>query len=1225
MKKHLREISIIMIFTLVFVTALFGIGVYATGTGTDPVILTYDKATYAGTGTPAWATTSTNLSGNMICYDKLAKVASNTPQDKSATYTYTFGAVSKYYVYMWWSKFSNRATNTKVDITTGTQTFTTSVNQRDYGNGWVYIGSYDIDGITSLKISNVGANGYVVADAVKFVEVTNTAYVSTDGSDSAIGDQAHPFATLEAATQASRFYYQHSFTGDFHIYLRGGVYERSSAFTLTEADNPVNGKLYISSYQNEEVIIRGAKKITGWQLWQNGIYRTNINDAQYNSCSFDNIYEGDKHAIKARYPNEGWLSAVAMPDFNVTPIPSPAPAPDRRNFKFNDGDIPVWNNYAGAQVYIFPMFRWQCNVVPISTIDYTNKQITLANDIMSNRTNISNGDNYYIQGVLEALDNNGEFYLNNQDGYLYYKPYGNIDTANIYAPVIDRIIELKGTNANAQVKNIVIQNLNLEMSKFTNYYTVSDPNNYLYPSVTSRQGLIYLQNAASNTIQNCKLRLAGFFGIFASTGSDGNTFSGNELYDNGNSAIYLMGTLNGISSGGTQVYDNKLNVITNNYMHNCGKLVLSGGGVLLYQSGENEISHNVIRDMPRYGIFLQTYFGTYDYNTGATDRTTYKNNIMYNDVSKVDLETEDVGGINIWNSVETTIDTNRVHDIGDGHIVNGIYLDDGTVKSTVKNNIVYNIIGDSKSAALMQRSYQNSISNNIFVSASNMGYVLRNAKSWQIPNLDHSYIGNIFYASSSNNSMIDINPYDPQTVSTSDFNVFYDTSNKYKVSSITGVPNMNTWFNLENTKYDNRSLVSNPMFKDLSQGMLSLSADSPARKLGFVDIDEASIGTTDSFTFAPSEPIERVYLRNGSDYTSTNVGLNQTIQTQISGRTESGFFVPVLNSSVNYSSSNQSVATISATGEITGVTNGTADITATATINGVVKSASLKVYVGDSLNSITLSYKYSGTLATGDTRRPTLTTVSELGVESVMRDTSGVVFSSSNPNVLSVATNGDITCLSSGSAIITAQYQGHSAQTTIQTADVFREDFEPHALGDLQSGFRGFYSPNTILNAIKVEEEQGNKIITLNSLNSQGLYKGGLNLSSAFILQGKFKVECDGTRLMSLYHDSTHLTHLLLFDSGKIYVKNSTTTSGLFTTSIGDICLGAYQSGKWYDIKCVVNTDIDPLTPDTWDLYMDGNLIQSGLKLPPLSAEINAIRTLAYSNKASLDDFTINH
>ena len=40
---------------------------------------------------------------------------------------------------------------------------------------------------------------------------------------------------------------------------------------------------------------------------------------------------------------------------------------------------------------------------------------------------------------------------------------------------------------------------------------------------------------------------------------------------------------------------------------------------------------------------------------------------------------------------------------------------------------------------------------------------------------------------------------------------------------------------------------------------------------------------------------------------------------------------------------------------------------------------------------------------------------------------------------------------------------------------------------------------------------------------------------------------------------------------------------------------------------------------------MDGNLIQSGLKLPPLSAEINAIRTLAYSNKASLDDFTINH
>ena len=1216
MKMRFKSLIVVLFLLCAILVPIDGIA--------DPVDLILDNGDAQFTGT--WTSTSF-----AICYGTNAMHDININKGtKTALYTPSLKKASRYYVFMWWSKADNRATNVPVDVN-GYVKNTVTVNQKANGNEWYLLGCFDLpaDSRTSVKINTTGTDGYVIADAVRFVEAGTSVYIATNGDDNGRGDISSPLATLERARQFSRSYYKYGGAGDFYIYLRGGIYERKSVFTVSDEDNPVNGKLHILSCPGETAVLRGAKKLDGWQLWQDGIYRTYIDDVKKGIWDFDNLYEDGRHSVKARYPNTGWLSAVAMPAFSVTPAPSPAPSPNRNNFRFNTGDIPNWSNITGAQVYIFPMFRWSCNVVPIDSINYTNNQITLLLPIMSMRTNIANGDNYYIQGVLEALDTEGEFYLDKPNGLLYYKPYSSsIQTAEICAPVLDRIMELKGTSPQNQVKNVVIENLTFEMTKFTNYYSVADFGNYLYPSVSSCQGLIYTENAAGNIVQKCKMRLAGFNGIFSYLYSNDNTFVGNEIYDNGNSGIYLAGTLNGtLDTVGNQIYDNKSNVISNNYIHDCGKIVLNGGGVLLYQSGENEISHNVINNMPRYGIFLQTMAGNnYDFTTGKTDRTTYKNKIMYNDVSQVNLDTDDVGAINVWNGVETTIDTNRVHEVGKNNFVHAIYLDDVTVKSSVKNNIVYNVMGNNASSVLTQRSYQNMFENNIFIASPGMGYVMRNLQSWLNPNKEHSYIGNIFCASSEGTSVYDINSYSSQAVTNSDFNTFWDTSGKYKVTSIPGVPNMNSWFMFENGRYDNSSLISDPMLENITQGELSLSASSPAYKLGFSDIDVASIGTTSSFNYAPTEPLSRLYFRSGLKYSSVNIRLGQTIETQVSGRTASGFFVPVQDSSVNYRSNNINTATVDQNGLITGMSKGIAVISATATINGVVKNDTITVYVDDILQSVKLDYKYHGVLAQGDTRRPTFTTVSSLGVERVMRTPAqaGVTFSSSNPNVVKVDTDGVITCVSSGNAIITAVYGGFSANVSIETSDIFREDFEPHLVGTLQQDLRGWRGNQSVEGAVRVEEEQGNKFISVNSVSSLGLFKKVLTLPSPFIMQGKFKVERDGTRLMSLIHDDTHLTHTILFDNGKIYIKNSTSTFGLFTYSEGDICLGAYQSGRWYDIKCVIYSDGNDQTPDTWDLYIDGRLVKSSLKLPPLNTAINSVRVIAITDRACCDDFAIS-
>jgi hypothetical protein len=65
---------------------------------------------------------------------------------------------------------------------------------------------------------------------------TCTAYVSTTGSDSAAGDRAHPFATLERARDHVRAI-KAKVHGPIDVCLRGGVYRLSRTFRLEPGDS----------------------------------------------------------------------------------------------------------------------------------------------------------------------------------------------------------------------------------------------------------------------------------------------------------------------------------------------------------------------------------------------------------------------------------------------------------------------------------------------------------------------------------------------------------------------------------------------------------------------------------------------------------------------------------------------------------------------------------------------------------------------------------------------------------------------------------------------------------------------------------------------------------------------------------------------------------------------------------------------------------------------------
>lgn len=132
------------------------------------------------------------------------------------------------------------------------------------------------------------------------------------------------------------------------------------------------------------------------------------------------------------------------------------------------------------------------------------------------------------------------------------------------------------------------------------------------------------------------------------------------------------------------------------------------------------------------------------------------------------------------------------------------------------------------------------------------------------------------------------------------------------------------------------------------------------------------------------------------------------------------------NKTVTYSSSNTKVATVSASGKITAVGGGTAKITATA--GG--KSAVCNVKVNVKQTGITVSGAKDRTVGEGSSLK-----LSVAKVPSDATDSYAVAWSSSDTSVATVSSNGTVTGVKIGSAVITAKSNSWTAVYNITVTE----------------------------------------------------------------------------------------------------------------------------------------------------------------------------------------------
>lgn len=682
-------------------------------------------------------------------------------------------------------------------------------------------------------------------------------FVSPSGNDGNPGTIDAPFKTIDKARLTAR-----SVGGNVTINLRGGVYELAAPVNLTSADSGKSGgTVTYKSHSNEVAVVRGSKSLTGVNSIGGGAYEVDLNANGLGSLAVKDLFINGARQVPARYPN------FIAPNYSASD-------PWAGNFEFAANNTPAvknkviytdsftrpttWNNPTTGWVNIFSGPNYWNSIVPITSIDKTNKTINFGSDVTYD---MQPGNRFYVQNIREELDAPGEWFFDAAaKKILLIPPAGsNINNDRISVPVSNYLFNPNGAN------NIKFSGLILE---------------------EAQKHAIYVLNGKDITIEGSILRNTTERGIVVQGSSERVIVNNNIVYNIGDDGIWFDQTdfsyRKNLTPTGHQV--------VNNRVYQVGQTMKWGYGI----KGNNviglKIANNEVYDVPRVGIFF------------SGNDTTVESNHVYN----TNRQTQDSSGIytigRSWLFRGNVIKNNYVHDTG-GYGVSsgawiysfftwGIYLDDFASGNQAFNNL---IVRAPKGGFQVHSGRDNSVTNNIVVEASQIdantflqGERISNdyyATMWnELANMSangfdrdkyfarypqlatitaelndsNSFAGNVvtknifYFPQHPNIRLYWVRNFIGAPGSQSDYNLIWNGGSEPYIGHPESAGGKLSWTQWRGLGYDTHSLLADPLFKDPAHDNYELQANSPALQLGFEPFITSSVGPTTPPPIDPS-------------------------------------------------------------------------------------------------------------------------------------------------------------------------------------------------------------------------------------------------------------------------------------------------------------------------------------------------------------------------------------
>ncbi len=504
-------------------------------------------------------------------------------------------------------------------------------------------------------------------------------YVSENGSDSNDGSFQKPLKNITTGISKGAQLKNNNPDKTVSVNIRGGDYYITSGIKLNTSGTPGH-PFVIQAYNNEKVNIKGSKRLNprNFQPLKDkavlakipskarkhiGVYklseiRSDVGEFTGQNSSIGTtafIVNGSAQTL-AKYPNNE-KDTISKVHGNTS-------------FSGNLSESRMARWKTAETAYISGYFG----------VEYSFSDIKLAS--IDDKINITErpyyglgaNNRFFIQNLIEELDNPGEYYVDRINKLLYYYPQYSLGNADMeISTMIDDMIYANG------LSYVTIKGLGLKNSRKNGINVIKSNNIIIDGCIIENLGMsgIVMSECSNSKIINCDIAKLESKGIQVS-GGDRQTLTRADILIENN-----------------HIYDFARRV----RVYNPG-IELNGVGIT--------VLHNLIHDSTSQGIML----------------TGNEMTIKYNELYHLATEMNDAGAIYMGRNYTmrgNEIAYNYIHDIDTeasklGSVfVTGVYLDDLFSSANVHHNVFYKC----HLAAMIGGGRDNNFDNNILVDCDN--------------------------------------------------------------------------------------------------------------------------------------------------------------------------------------------------------------------------------------------------------------------------------------------------------------------------------------------------------------------------------------------------------------------------------------------------------------------------------------------------------------------------
>ena len=700
-------------------------------------------------------------------------------------------------------------------------------------------------------------------------------YVSPDGNDSNPGTKAKPFATITRARDVVRQVKKKT-REPITVYLREGIYYLKETIVFGLEDSaPDDCEIVYSAYPAEQPILSSGVKISGWkkikdapdglpakakgQVW--------VADVPKELELFRTLYDGDPDA-RAEPRNRGLPRASKGFSPTTDPVvkgPSYhseiARAEELRTVAFPEEAIKNWPNLGDVEIVIRPFYPWVMNILTLESVDEQacKAKTTLPGTYpLSRLWGLRKGEiSAWVENVLEALDEPGEWVLNTLEGKIYLWPIGDSPGDKIFAPCLTELIRVDGDvdiqgPVDHPVRGIVFKGLTFTHGD-RGVWTKDDAGiQHDWEMVDKGDALIRFRGAEQCQLLNCKFTNSGGSAIRLDLHCQKNLIAGNETAHLGGAGILLIG----YGPGTKDV--NKENTIINNHIRDIGQIYWHSHAIVAWQSGQNRIANNYIHHCPRKAICLSGvrphFFDpkfknrrecakSIRWNEVGSARTwdqvlpflhSRNNLVEHNEVHHALQMLGDGAAINVSGAgTGNIIRRNYVHDINNLKISGCIRTDDYQKGTLIEENIIFR----SGPGGITPKGENFIINNFIIDVGAEKGDSIHISGGWG-PFGKTKIVRNIFFSPKEAKNFyyrFRVEDLDELAGCEIDRNVYFN-------GTVTSAADNEFLKELRKQGHDENSFYGDPLFEDWQRADFRLKPNSPALKLGIKPIDLSNVG-----------------------------------------------------------------------------------------------------------------------------------------------------------------------------------------------------------------------------------------------------------------------------------------------------------------------------------------------------------------------------------------------